>query len=523
MGIGQRLIGAFAAMIVLMGLLIVMASGRVNAVARSLERANDINTVKQRYAINFRGSVHDRAISLRDVALEASNDAIGKHLADIDRWASFYADSATRMDEMFERRDTVSDEERRLFADIKAVEVRTLPIMKKVIDLRRTGDPAAARQAMLEEASAPSAQWLAAINRFIDHEEPLNKTESERVKQIVEGFTALIVGSCVILAGCSLLVVWGIARGVARAMSKAIGCARSIAAGDLTAHVDARGVGETRQLLLALSEMQVSLADTVAAVRGNADQVAHASSQIAQGSLELSGRTEQQASALQQSAATMDELGTTVRNNADNASQASRFAQAACDVAARGGTIVGQVVATMEGLNESSGKMADIIAVIDGIAFQTNILALNAAVEAARAGEQGRGFAVVAAEVRSLAQRSAEAAKDIKNLIEISVQRIEQGVGLVQLAGGTMEEIVSSINKVTGIVCEISTASAQQSADVQQAGQSIGQMEDTTQKNAALVEETAAAADSLKQRSRQLVQSVEAFKIRGDTRALATA
>jgi len=271
--------------------------------------------------------------------------------------------------------------------------------------------------------------------------------------------------------------------------------------------------GDTTSLMAQLRIMQESLARVVDGVRQNSESVAIASAQIAQGNTDLSQRTEEQASALQQTAATMDELGATVRNNADNARQANQLALGASSVAAKGGEVVGQVVDTMKGISDSSRKIAEIIAVIDGIAFQTNILALNAAVEAARAGEQGRGFAVVASEVRNLAQRSASAAKEIKELISTSVERVENGTALVDQAGKTMSEIVGAIKRVADIVGEISAASAEQSAGVGQVGQAVTQMDQATQQNAALVEESAAAAESLRGRAQQLVQAVAVFKL----------
>jgi methyl-accepting chemotaxis protein len=292
----------------------------------------------------------------------------------------------------------------------------------------------------------------------------------------------------------------------------AVALARAVAAGDLT-HAITLNAGDTRSLMAQLQAMQQSLARAVTQVREGSEGVATASAEIADGNQDLSQRTEQQASSLQQTASTMEELGTTVRHNADNARQADQLAQGAAGIAVKGGDVMGQVVETMKGINDSSRRIADIIAVIDGIAFQTNILALNAAVEAARAGEQGRGFAVVAGEVRSLAQRSAQAAREIKDLITTSVQRIDQGSELVDLAGRTMDEIVAAIRRVSSIVGEISAASSEQSSGVGQVSQAVQQMDEATQRNAALVEQSAAAAENLKQQAHQLVQAVAVFRV----------
>ena len=304
-----------------------------------------------------------------------------------------------------------------------------------------------------------------------------------------------------------------IARRLVRPIERAVRAAEQMAAGDLTVELKCEGRDETAQLLQALSGMKDNLAAIVGGVRGNADGVATASAQIAQGNQDLSQRTEEQASALEETAASMEELSSTVKQNADNARQANQLALSASGVAVKGGEVVGQVVDTMKGINDSSKKIADIISVIDGIAFQTNILALNAAVEAARAGEQGRGFAVVASEVRNLAGRSAEAAKEIKSLITASVERVEQGTTLVDQAGVTMSEVVASIKRVTDIMGEISAASSEQSAGVAQVGEAVSQMDQATQQNAALVEQSAAAAESLKGQAQQLVQAVAVFKL----------
>jgi methyl-accepting chemotaxis protein-1 (serine sensor receptor) len=289
--------------------------------------------------------------------------------------------------------------------------------------------------------------------------------------------------------------------------------ARRVADGDLTQEIDDSGSNESAQLFKALKEMQGKLAGIVQGVRQNAESVVTASAEIAQGNNDLSGRTEQQASALEETAASMEELSSTVKQNADSARQASQLAMNASTVAIEGGEVVGQVVETMKTINDSSKKISDIISVIDGIAFQTNILALNAAVEAARAGEQGRGFAVVASEVRNLAQRSAAAAKEIKTLIDNSVVQVDQGTSLVAIAGNTMTEVVAAIRRVTDIIGEVSAASSEQSQGVAQVGEAITQMDQVTQQNAALVEESAAAANSLQTQAEQLLQSVATFKL----------
>jgi len=306
--------------------------------------------------------------------------------------------------------------------------------------------------------------------------------------------------------------IWLI-RSITGPLNQALAAADRVAAGDLSGKIDIASKDEIGLVLRALDRMQGSLTQVVSDVRQNSESVATGSAQIAQGNQDLSQRTEEQASALEETAASMEQLSSTVKQNADNARQANQLAQSASVVAIRGGDVVGQVVQTMKGINDSSKRIADIISVIDGIAFQTNILALNAAVEAARAGEQGRGFAVVATEVRSLAGRSAEAAKEIKSLITASVERVEQGTALVDQAGTTMAEVVSSIRRVTDIMGEISAASAEQSTGVAQVGEAVSQMDQVTQQNAALVEESAAAAESLKGQAEQLVRAVAVFKL----------
>ena len=360
---------------------------------------------------------------------------------------------------------------------------------------------------------------------------PTAKAYQERVKELVDlqhkriaasaGLIAstaargnVVIGS--LAAGALLLggvFAWLLTRSITRPLRQAVHAAEQVAAGDLTVEIDTRATDETGALLRALGHMNTSLSKIVDEVRSGTQTISGASSEIAAGSFDLSSRTEQQAAALEETAASMEELTGTVRQNADNARQANQLAIAASSVATQAGQAVDQVVATMGSINDSSRKIVDIIAVIDGIAFQTNILALNAAVEAARAGEQGRGFAVVASEVRTLAQRSAAAAKEIKQLIGDSVEKVDTGTRLVDHTGATMREVVDSIQRVTDIMGEISSASQEQITGIDQVNQAMGQMDNATQQNAALVEEATAATAALQDQAQRLAQVVDVFKL----------
>jgi len=372
------------------------------------------------------------------------------------------------------------------------------------------GEDASAGDRAAQGVDRPANKTLAQIREALAKEQVSGTKNAEDLSQTA---TRIAIAVMLIAAALAAVGAMWLTRQIVRPLQTAVDVANQVAAGDLSQTVDVSSADELGQLMAALCAMEASLVKVVSHVRQGSESVATASAEIAQGNNDLSARTESQASALEQTAASMEELSSQVRQNADNAAQANQLAQSASAVAIQGGQVVGQVVDTMKGINASSRKIADIISVIDGIAFQTNILALNAAVEAARAGEQGRGFAVVASEVRSLAGRSAEAAKEIKTLIDDSVKRVEQGTTLVDQAGSTMQEVVASIRRVTDIVGEISSASQEQSQGVAQVGEAVTQMDQVTQQNAALVEEMAAAADSLKAQAQDLVQTVAVFKL----------
>jgi len=370
---------------------------------------------------------------------------------------------------------------------------------------------------LLETAFMPRATDLkdALQNLLTMQRKSIDDTAADIDRMAHTGRTLLIVlGVLILLFGVSC--AWYLTVNITGPLTVAVGVARGIADGDLTARIVVRSKDEVGMLLSALKDMNSSLLRIVGDVRGGTDAIATASGQIASGNLDLSSRTEEQASSLEQTAAAMEQLSATVKQNSDNAVQANSLANSASTVAAEGGDVVGEVISTMRSIDASSKKIVDIISVIDGIAFQTNILALNAAVEAARAGEQGRGFAVVASEVRSLAQRSAAAAKEIKTLIGDSVEKVGAGTRLVEKAGVTMNDVVASVKRVTDVVSEISAASREQSEGIDQVKHAVTQMDSVTQQNAALVEEAAAAAQSLQQQADNLARIVSVFKLSHD-------
>ena len=418
-------------------------------------------------------------------------------------------------------REFISDDaERRIY---QAMEKQVADYVATVPEQLRL-----ARDDRIDEVKAiftgPGSVAYQAANRSLDEliafNDRVSEASTESADAVYRRGRLQMVAGLVTMVALGLLVAWRQSASLARRTGVSVRAAQRMARGDLSQADPIEGRDELAQLSQALESTRSQLHRTVGNVRQNAEAVATASAEISQGNMDLSGRTENQASALEQTAASMEQLGSTVRQNADSARQANQLALNASTVAMQGGSVVSQVVETMKGINESSRRISDIIGVIDGIAFQTNILALNAAVEAARAGEQGRGFAVVASEVRSLAGRSADAAREIKSLINASVERVTQGTRLVDQAGTTMTEIVSSIRRVTDIMGEIAAASSEQASGVSQVGEAVTQMDQVTQQNAALVEEMAAAAGSLKRQADDLVEVVGAFNLGAPKQAM---
>ena len=431
------------------------------------------------------------------------------------------ADGRTQLGSLRKRYEALisSPEEKRLYDEFGSIWSKYVAVNDRALELSRNNDKAGATALMTTESRSLYRSSKAVTEKLVKlNEEGAAHADKVSAEAYVLARNVLL-GVAMVSIALAVAAAWWLIRSITAPLAAAVAVADRVAGGDLSGQISVDSKDETGQLLSALQRMQQSLVHTVSAVRQNAEGVASASAQIASGNNDLSSRTEEQASALEETAASMEELGSTVRQNADNARAANQLAVNASTVAVQGGDVVTEVVETMKGINDSSKKIADIISVIDGIAFQTNILALNAAVEAARAGEQGRGFAVVASEVRSLAGRSAEAAKEIKALITASVERVEQGTLLVDKAGSTMTEVVAAIRRVTDIMGEISAASSEQSAGVGQVGEAVTQMDQATQQNAALVEEMAAAASALNAQAGELVNAVAVFKLSADVAA----
>ncbi len=508
MRIGARLGLAFAVVLLIIAACAAVGVWRLQALDRITERLGTVESEKLDLTVRWRQTIDLNWVRTQAALLDSDTGRIPMWQAQMDKTSEISVASRDRLHELVQ-----TSEGKALLADIDAMRAAYRTPRAAILKRRTAGEDVAAE---LQRTLSPLADaYSNSILKLEERQKRLfDAALAEAHADAVDGQTILIACGVVAVA-LGALFAFLISRSITQPLAQAEAAAQRFATGDLTQTLPTEGRDEAASLFAALRDMQQQLGSVVAEVRRSADSVATASAEIAHGNNDLSGRTEEQASALEETAASMEQLSSTVRQNADNAGEASRLAGSASSVAVKGGEVVGRVVDTMRGIEDSSRKISDIIGTIDSIAFQTNILALNAAVEAARAGEQGRGFAVVASEVRSLAGRSAEAAREIKALIGASVERVQQGSTLVDEAGSTMQQVVQSIQRVADIVREISAASNEQSAGVAQIGEAVSQMDQATQQNAALVEESAAAADSLRAQAGQLVQTMAVFKLPG--------
>ncbi len=507
--IATRLALGFSLILLVMFLMNMLGLTNMGAMVRSVKGVASESLVKERLMSDWARTIHVAVQRTKAVVL--SNDpSLG------DAFAKEAAASSQQSSELLKRIEAMlqSDQEKALLADIQKARANFLAARDAIYKAKREGRADEVGRLFTQQFEPETQRFLDAVQKMLD----LQRTNIDAALGQVEvgyGETRLAVVIATLLAlVAGGAVGWWIARSITRPLDEAVRVARAVASNDLTSQIADGGGDETGQMLQALRQMNDNLVQITGRVREGADQIAVAAREIDSGNQDLSSRTERQASALQQTAASIEELTSAVRQNADSARQATQLAAQASQVAGDGGQAVADVVQTMGAIDASSRRIADIIGVIDGIAFQTNILALNAAVEAARAGEQGRGFAVVASEVRALAQRSAEAAKDIKTLIGDSVAKVDQGSQQVAQAGRTMETVVDSIRRVADIMGEISAATVEQSSGIEQVSQAIGQMDQVTQQNAALVEEAAAATGSLKSQAAILAELVAQFRLR---------
>jgi len=505
--------GLLAVLVIMVSLTAIHALSGING---DFSQYNQGTVAQQHMAVDVRTSVNRRAIAARNLVLVSTPEDLEVEKAAVTEAHQATQAALAKLKGSVKNDPRATAEERRLIEDISKIEAAYGPVALDIVKLALDGKKDEAIAKMNKDCRPLLAALIKASRAYQEYSEREGEAMVASANADYAQARLLLIAAGAVAIAAAVLLGLRITRNLVGSLGGEPGVAadvaRAVAHGDLSMPISVKP-GDSDSLMAQLKAMQNSLSRVVSNVRQSAEGVSTASAEIAQGNSDLSGRTEQQASALEETAASMEELSSTVKQNADNARQANQLAVNASTVAVEGGEVVSQVVDTMKGINDSSKKIAEIISVIDGIAFQTNILALNAAVEAARAGEQGRGFAVVASEVRSLAQRSANAAKEIKILIDNSVVQVDQGTALVSKAGSTMTEVVNAIRRVTDIIGEVSAASGEQSQGVAQVGDAITQMDQVTQQNAALVEESAAAANSLSTQAQQLLEVVAVFKL----------
>jgi methyl-accepting chemotaxis protein len=512
MRIGTRLAFGFAIVLLLAILATSVALVNARANAQATRAMMEQPLAKERLVSDWYVLIYS-AIARTALIARSTDEKLA------DTFAEVIAGSTKRGSELIGQiKELLStDEERKVYEEITELRNKYQKSKTEVMNARKAGDAAKAEQ-LFKDSFTPSADaYQNRVKSFLGMQRKAIDDTAHAIDAANDRSNALLMLLAVLMVSIGSVAAWIISRSITVPLKSAVDIAATVATGDLTTQFSAENnKDEIGDLMKALRGMNDSLRDVVSQVQIGTNTIATASNEIASGNMDLSQRTEEQASSLEETASSMEELTSTVRQNAENAKQANQLAHAASEVAEKGGAIVDQVVSTMGSINDSSRKIFDIISVIDGIAFQTNILALNAAVEAARAGEQGRGFAVVASEVRNLAQRSAGAAKEIKELIGNSVDQVEIGQKLVQQAGSTMNDVVSSVRRVTDIMGEITSASSEQSIGIDQVNTAIGQMDSVTQQNAALVEQAAAAAASMQEQATKLADVASSFKLGHD-------
>ncbi|MGB9990843.1 methyl-accepting chemotaxis protein [Massilia sp. SM-13] len=509
--IGTRLGIGFGIILLILVAVVLSANVLNNRNKAALTEGLELITAQIAQAQAMKSAMLETGIAMRNIGLQSDVAQMQAEEAKVKQQRARYDAARVKL-----QATGLNDSEKKVLTDIAALDAEVDAAFKEAIGQVLAFNSEGAAKVIASRIDPLNQRALALLNKLVDMQNTEvveNKKESAEADSKV---MMLTIGLCVlgvaVGAGCAVFIT----RSITGPLHGAVEVAQRVAAGELTSQVYVEGRDETSELLQALKDMNDSLVKTVSEVRSGTETITVASEEIASGNADLSARTESQASSLEETASSMEELTSTVKQNADNARQANQLAVSASSIAIKGGSVVEQVVDTMGSIKESSRKIVDIIGVIDGIAFQTNILALNAAVEAARAGEQGRGFAVVASEVRNLAQRSASAAKEIKSLIDDSVTKVDTGGRLVDEAGQTMGLIVTSIKQVADIMGEITAATQEQSHGIEEVNQAITQMDEMTQQNAALVEEAAAAAESMKEQSQKLAAAVSIFKLAGD-------
>ncbi len=507
--IGQRLGGAFTLILLFLAAITGIGLSGIGKTFHLTTQMYEDSLVPLSHLGNMEYLVMRNRVLVMDMILQNNPENSARRAAEIAKNAG-KADAAWAA---YEAAHQTADEEVLVKAFGAARDAYLKQGLMPAREAMLAGNQELAASLYVNQMSKLAPPVFESLQTLRDAKVKLAADEMAQAKAINNSVRLLVLAAAAVAIALGGFLAWIITRSITQPLARAVRVAQTVASGDLTSHVQTDRADEAGQLLEALEDMNGKLQSLVSQVRSGTDSIAVGSGEIAKGNLDLSARTEQQAGSLEETASSMEELTSTVKQNADNARQANVLAATASDVAVKGGAVVAQVVRTMDEINQASRKIVDIIAVIDGIAFQTNILALNAAVEAARAGEQGRGFAVVATEVRNLAQRSASAAKEIKVLIDASVSKVDAGSRLVNEAGDTMEEIVNSVRRVTDIMGEISSASVEQEAGIGQINQAITEMDNVTQQNAALVEQSAAAAGALQEQADSLAQLVSTFKL----------